>query len=362
MSKGNYTVEDFILDPEFRNWILKNHPEAKAYWEDFLKKNPEKIAEIEQARKILIHLSKEKNQLSTRSKEDLWAGILNQLTTDSSESETKIVNLDSWSAIQQYNQDQAKKTRIAWKRKVAAVLVLVSSLAYFLTKNFEPKEIKSEDWVAEMEVLQAPAGVKSTITLEDGSKVFLNSGSKISYQKGFTDSLRVLTLEGEAFFEVAHDKSRPFIVRTGAISTTALGTSFNISSFPGDSISISLVTGVVLVKNQTSEAQEKLLPGEGIKASFEDMSWRKDKFDPEEVLSWMNKTLIFSHTAFPKASQKLENWFGVEIIFDNKVPADLMVSGKFVDESLENILKGLSYSSRFSYTIQGKKVHIQFKT
>ncbi|SHO63883.1 FecR family protein [Algoriphagus zhangzhouensis] len=360
MSKANYTVEDFVLDPEFRKWIFKNNPEAKAYWESYLQKHPEKVQEIELARKILIHLPHEKKKISEEAKDSLWESISQGIDQESREqTDTKVVNLDSWSAIKQYEQEQSKKSRIAWKRKVAAVLILVASVGYFLTKSVRTAQEDTVEMVAEIEVHQAPPGVKSTITLEDGSKVFLNSGSKISYTKGFTDSLRLLQLEGEGYFEVAHDKSRPFVVQTGSISTTALGTSFNISSFPGDSVSISLVTGVVLVKN--GDVEETLMPGEGIIASTQDSGWKKERFDVEQVLSWMNKTLIFKNTPFDRASLKLENWFGVDIVFENLVPNDLMVSGKFKDESLENILKGLSYSSRFEYELKGKQVYIHFK-
>lgn len=362
MSKSDYTVEDFVLDSLFREWIFANKADAKLYWESYMRKHPEKIKDIEQARTLLIHLSQEKAQISKLEKRQLWENISSEIDRQHDEpSETKVIPMDSWSAIKQFQAEQQKKSRVAWKRKAIAVLLLVGCVGYFLTRTFPEKVPPPPPKLAEMEVLQAPAGVKSTITLEDGSKVFLNSGSKVTYQKGFTDSLRLLTLEGEAFFEVAHDENRPFIVQTGALSTTALGTSFNISSFPGEDIAISLVTGVVLVEKDDSEEKEELHPGEGIQASKDALTWSKNKFDSEKVLSWMDKTLIFNKEPFAKASERLENWFGVEVIFENAIPGDLMVSGKFVDESLENILTGLSYSSRFDYQIQGKKVRIHFK-
>ncbi len=361
MSKAEYSVEDFILDPEFRGWILENNKEGRAYWENFLEEHPEKIADIMLARKFLIHLSKKKSGLATSAKEEIWTTITQRIESESqSEREAKVISLDAWSAIQQHNQEAAKRKKTAWRQKTAAVLVLLGVLGYFLAKTFTPVPQQTVSKIAETEVLQAPLGVKSTITLEDGSVVFLNSGSKISYTKGFTDSLRLLTLEGEAYFEVAHDPTRPFIVKTGSVSTKALGTEFNIFSFPGEEISISLVKGEVLVSREDADLEQRLVPGEGISASPDSREWEKTEFDPEKVLSWMNKTLVFEETHFSVASRKLEAWFGVEVLFESNVPANLHVSGKFVDESLENILKGLSYSSRFNYRIEGKKVYIQF--
>ena len=362
MSKADYSVEDFILDPDFRSWILQNDRQTGAYWEDFLGKHPEKISDIKQARHLLIHLSKKKTGLPSTAKEEIWIAISEQLDRQTQPSSAaKVVSLDSWSAIQQYNQENARKKQAEGRWKVAAVFFLLAGMSYFLGKTLMPEAVKpAVAVVPEIEVFQAPPGVKSTITLEDGSIVFLNSGSKISYTKGFTDTLRLLTLEGEAYFEVAHDSVRPFVVQTGAISTRALGTEFNVSSFPGERVSVSLVKGEVLVRNEQAALEQRLLPGEGIAASSEDKVLAKSLFNSEEVLSWMNKTLIFDKSPFPIASRKLEAWFGVELIFQNSAPKDLHVSGKFVDESLENILKGLSYSSRFSYRIEGKKVYIQF--
>ncbi len=362
MSKADYSVEDFILDPDFRSWILQNDQQTGAYWADFLGKHPEKVSDIKQARHLLIHLSKKKTGLPNVAKEEIWTAITEQMDRQTrSGSTAKVVSLDSWSAIQQYNQENARKKQTAGRWKVAAVFFLLGGLSYFLGKTLLPEAVKPVmASVPEIEVLQAPLGVKSTIRLEDGSVVFLNSGSKISYIKGFTDTLRLLTLEGEAYFEVAPDSTKPFIVQTDAISTRALGTEFNVSSFPGEPVSVSLVKGEVLVSHEQAALQQRLLPGEEVRASSEDKELTKSQFDSEEVLSWMNKTLIFDKSPFPMASRKLEAWFGVELIFQNSIPKDLQVSGKFIDESLENILKGLSYSSRFSYRIEGKKIHIHF--
>lgn len=362
MSKADYSVEDFILDPDFQGWILGNDMGRRAYWEDFLAKHPEKIADIKLARQVLVNLSKKKSVLSDFAKDELWMAISQKLDADvQSEGEAKVVSLSSWAAIQQYNLESAQKSKSVWRMKAGAVIVLLGILGLFVGRTFSTSE-EVVPMVVHTEVLQAPPGVKSTITLEDGSVVSLNSGSKISYIKGFTDSLRFLTLEGEAYFDVASDASRPFVVQTGPISTQALGTEFNISSFPGDSISISLVTGEVLVRDEVADLEQRLVPGEGVRAFLDNPQWTKTQFDQEKVLSWMNKTLIFEQHPFGVASKKLESWFGVEIIFENSIPQHLHVSGKFVDESLENILKGLSYTSRFNYRIQGKKVHIQFKT
>lgn len=363
MSKSDYSTEDFVLDPDFKNWVLEGNASSKNYWEEYLRENPSKIKEVTKARAILLNLSRKKFKLSQEKEDFLFSQIEKAIQPESSKAyQTPVIQLDSWSTIQKYSHAQSRKKRV--RRRVTSFLFflligMIFSFFYLFPNSIEsPLELQSK---AEREFFQAPPGVKSTISLEDGSKVFLNSGSSISYQKGFTDSTRIINLQGEAFFEVAKDSLRPFTVKTGSIATTALGTSFNISSFPNEPISIALISGVVVVSEEHKWAEEKLMPGEGIQTNIEGKTWKKERFDVEHVLSWMNKTLIFDAVPFKTASRKLENWYGVEITFNNPVPKDLLVSGKFKDETLENILIGLSYSSGFEYEIQGKNIQIRFK-
>src|SRR5690606_18082388 len=109
--------------------------------------------------------------------------------------------------------------------KAAAVLIVGVVLAWLLVDPIEGEQVEKEPAVISLE---APLGIKLTKVLPDGSKVTLNSNSSISYTEGFTESTREIKLKGEAFFQVTKDPARPFIVHTGNIATTALGTSFNI--------------------------------------------------------------------------------------------------------------------------------------
>lgn len=366
MSKSEYSTEDFVLDTDFQKWVLENNPESKSYWVEFLSQYPHKVNEIYQAREILIHLSREKKALSDSQVQSLFEKIsqrtqLSDFTPQ--QSGQKIIDLDSWSTIQKYNLDRDRKLRRRGLIRSAAVLALIlglSSLFYLLDLNptSTPQDPEIE-WIT----FEAQAGVKSSISLEDGSKVHLNSGSKITYPKNFPDGVRSILLEGEAFFEVAKDSLRPFKVNSGHLVTTALGTSFNIKAYPRQSVAVSLITGKVRVEDQTNlEHQALLNPGEGIQANQEKNYWKQAKFDKDEILAWMNKTIVFSNTPIKEAISQLENWYGVRFIISGEIPKDLKVSGKFKDETLQNILEGLNFSARLdTYSIQGKNVKLNFK-
>ena len=366
MSKSEYSTEDFVLDTDFQKWVLDNNPESKSYWVNFLSQYPNKVKEIYQAREILIHLAREKKELSDAQVQSLFDRISEQANfSDNTQisRDSKVIELDSWSTIQKYNTERDRKLRRKGLIKSAAVFTLIlglSSLFLFLDWNeSSTQEIQTVEWLT----FEAPAGVKSSISLEDGSKVHLNSGSKISYPKNFPEGIRTIQLEGEAFFEVAKDSLRPFKVNSGHLITTALGTSFNIKAYPHQSVAVSLITGKVKVEDQINQENQALLnPGEGIQADQKKNFWRQARFNKDDILAWMNKTIIFSNTPIKDAIIQLENWYGVRFTISGEIPKDLIVSGKFKDETLQNILEGLSFSARLeSYSIQGKNVQLNFK-
>lgn len=362
MSKSEYSTEDFVLDPEFRKWVLTNDPEAKRYWEEFLVSNKEKIEEIEKARKILIHLPKEDNELSCEEINfecDSLDAKIDQL--ESQKKQTKVVSLDSWSAIQHHKERERVRRRRGFIRTSLATAGIVALFfaGLWIQLNYQAEQVEK---VLSYETFQVPAGTKANYLLPDGTEVILNSESKITFVSNFEGDTREISLIGEGFFEVAEDTLKPFIVKTSHVSTRALGTAFNIKAYPEEPISISLIRGSVLVTNSEVENySEKLVPGEEVFASLDNSTWTKGQFNLNEALAWMNKTLIFKKTPFAATVKSLEKWYGVTIDVQNEIPNNLFITGEFKDESLKNILEGLSYSSRFTYSIEGKNVVIKFK-
>lgn len=360
MSKSEYRTEDFVLDPEFRKWVLANDLESKLYWEEFLRLNKNKVEEIEKARKIIINLSKKEFHLDEVQQDSLWNQINSKIDRQEAiKKETKVVSLDSWTAIQHHKEKLESKRREKLKMTLVFSAASVAVLSLILWFNFYQLQQEKAIPPVEYETIEALAGVKSSISLPDGTIVTLNSQSKVTYEKPFDREIREIALVGEAYFDVAKDTLRPFIVKTGPVSTQALGTEFNIQAYPEYPISISLIEGSVLVSNEEVVGlSEKLIPGEGILASLDNKLWQKDRFDLETTLAWMNKTLVFKNTPFKETIHSLEKWYGVEFKITGKMPEDVYITGKFKDESLKNILEGISYSTKYSYSIEGKTVNL----
>ncbi|MBI0397810.1 MAG: DUF4974 domain-containing protein [Cytophagales bacterium] len=267
---------------------------------------------------------------------------------------------DIWEKGIVKNSEKAFSYRIFLK--YAAVILFVfgfySTYYYFIAANQEKKEEK----VIEYTVLTNPAGKKTKHTLPDGTVVFLNCASNIKFIKAFNSEERKVYLKGEAYFEVANNVNKPFIVESNGIATKALGTIFNISAYPGyETMKVSLFEGKVEVKNPSSEKQPiLLLPGKELQVNIQDDSYATGTFEPEMVAGWKEGKLVFENENFTEVKVKLERWFGVEILVEGNKPNDWKVSTVYEKESLKNILLDLQYAKRFAYEINDNQVTIQF--
>lgn len=363
MCKSEYSVEDFVLDPEFKKWVLNPDPETKTYWEEYLKKNPAKYQDIVLARKLLLNLSRKTNKISEDRIQSTWSNIEKSIDTmDSKEFIGNVIPMDSQSSLKKYAAPTKQVFVFDQFSRVAAILVFAFILAASFSYFSEPKVILLSEILIEYEEHIVPPGMKSNLTLRDGSKVILNSGSTMRYIKNFETHKREIELSGEAYFEVVKDPNRPFIVRTGKVSTQVLGTSFNIKAFENEMLEVSLLTGEVEVAVDLEIPQKiRLVPGESLSFKAENQNIRKGQFDPNKVLAWTQKTILFDQTPMAEVKRILENWYGMEIRFINQPDKDLEISAKFKDQSLKDVLEGLSYSARFAFEIQNEQVNITFK-
>jgi len=236
-----------------------------------------------------------------------------------------------------------------WLKIAASLLILfVAGLSiYFLGKYME--STSAVNYTEQSN----PDGQKSTILLTDGSVVQLNSNSTLRFPEVFKGMKREVYLQGEAFFEVQKDSLRPFIIYTGTVHTQVLGTSFNIKATTA-SVEISVATGKVKVMEGT--VTELLLPQEKITYQVQDKKWKREKTNLERELAWKNNTLIIENKNLQEAATLLEEWYGATISFENEAIKNCRITGKYKNESLENVLKAISYSTEIKFTLNNKEV------
>jgi len=261
-----------------------------------------------------------------------------------------------------YQSEQYNLRRRRWNRyKIAASIALAIGASIFLyTRQIDAHEAPVIA-VKEM-VKETNPGEKLKTQLPDGTVVHLNAGSRITFPDPFADSIRLVHLIGEGYFDVAQDKSRPFTVKTSSMEITALGTAFGVNAYAkNDNDQVSLVSGKLFIRNARSQ-EINVEPGETVTLSKSDFSFVKSEMDYLSEIAWKDGILHFKNNSFDEIIQVLELSYGVTFEFDDRFGAIPDVyTGAFKNESLDNILRILSFSMDFKYEINGKRIMIKKK-
>jgi ferric-dicitrate binding protein FerR (iron transport regulator) len=229
----------------------------------------------------------------------------------------------------------------------------------------------------------AKRGAKTKLILPDGSVVWLNSDSKLSYNEKFNESVREVDLEGEAFFDVVKDKNRPFIVKTSALKIKVLGTAFNVKSYKQDAtIEATLVRGLIEVEktNEPNASKIFLKPNEKLVYN----KTRSNQSDKETIAeavikpqliyistlpanisdslrsetSWIYGRLVFEGDNFIELAQKMERWYNVKINIESSELINHRFRGAFEKENIEEALQALQLIINFKYTINKNEINI----
>lgn len=270
----------------------------------------------------------------------------------------------SWAAIQQHiskNENEAivpqkKIIKLVWLKIVAAIAIIFSiSLLYF---NFQGHERNEETVYSE---IYNPKGQKRLVTMPDGSNIYLNGDSKIKYAQNFNTKKRIVYLEGEAFFDVQHRKNQPFIVYTGKVSTTVLGTSFNINSYKSSkNLSITVQNGKVgvVVKNGREKRVQFLYPNQQLNISTDDLAITRKNVDATEIDSWREYKMVFYDKPLSEIIQVIEREYDIDISIERESLKDIKLTTKFDKSSVRQIMDVVALLSNSKYKIYEKKVII----
>ena len=244
--------------------------------------------------------------------------------------------------------------------KIAASFLILITIGYFIsTYDYSMDEITQTS--KSMVTKENPAGQKSKLFLPDGTIIWLNAESSVYYQDDFTDSVRLIQLTGEAYFEVAKDSLRPFIVQTENVFTEAIGTSFNINSYnENEHININLVSGKVQVNSNGLKERIILKPGEAVRYNRQNQKIDKYHFEVSDIIAWKDGILIFEDASYSHVVQKLKRWYGVDIESVGTPKNNWQFSGRFYNEYLANVLEVMQYNRDFQYELKNKHLKIIF--
>lgn len=182
---------------------------------------------------------------------------------------------------------------------------------------YTPQQLEARaDRLSERHTLTVPRGKMFKIILSDSTEVFMNADSRLVYPSRFTGKERSVFLEGEAYFHVAKDKERPFIVRTHALQTRVLGTEFNVSSYKDAPTQVTLIEGCVEVYDRQHERTARMQPGE--QASLQtDGHFAVQKVDVSSFVHWREGFFYYDNVSLLDIMKDLGRWYNVSVVFRN---------------------------------------------
>ena len=249
------------------------------------------------------------------------------------------------------NHQTSKGFSIKWLIRVAAMLILpaitAAAMYLYMSKN---------DVIATPLIIAVERGQKANITLPDGSKAWLNSQSKLTYSADYNVENRRLQLDGEAYFEVAHNPEKPFIVESNDIEIEALGTAFGVKAYNEDNI-ISSILMEGKVRVTTPDGASILMPNERV--IYDKTSRKKSQSkvaNATDFTGWMHNELRFENESLEEIAKNIQRIYNTEIIFASEQLKNQRYTGTVNNNSLESVLNIITLTSPVSFQIDEQQV------
>ena len=394
-----YSFEELLDDRDFISWVL--HGTRQKDWEAFLNENHDLRGRALKAKKII------------------------SLLKDTGEELTEENILDLWHHIDRFDNQHRPAGRVIRLRtlfRVAAVFLLVTTLGavgyFYLSVQPQPYEFVSDDpgktggdarlvlstgdeislkkdnssialtadeqlrinndsvidlrgkaaGITEpgrMNEVIVPFGKKSQLVLEDGTKVWLNAGSRFAFPTRFTGKKREVVLEGEAYFEVAKSSERPFLVNAGEVSVRVLGTRFNLSAYPTDGvIEAMLVEGSVAMTEKSgpgfSRKEVVIIPNQlGSFNRTEKSMVVRNEPDTDIYIAWTEGWFQFSKEDLFTVFKKLERFYDVKFVYPSDFNSPDLISGKLdLKDTPEQVMRALADVARIEYRIENNYIRV----
>lgn len=217
----------------------------------------------------------------------------------------------------------------------------------------------SNNTTPEWHCISIPRGKDFVLVLSDGTKVWLNAESQLEYPTMFTETTRTVRLSGEAYFDVAPDAERPFIVQAGMIHTRVLGTEFNVRNYDNEELSITLVEGKVEIGNLKNKETILLHPNENLRV-LDNGNFKKQTIDVNTHISWTKGLFYFDNVSLDKIIYELGRWYDVDIYIGDE--SLLKYKLHYYCSRTDNLHKALQFLSdlgRFQITYENQAVIIR---
>jgi len=386
---------EFIHNPDFVEWVLRPSVASDDYWKTYVIDNPSTIKEIEHARFLIKGLVLQQKSLTEAEVSALWdkieqtenfrkrrfinlkkwsvaasiliiVGISGWLTVKNNTS--KISNIDyqsiavvptSGNDIKLILSDQSEKTFTT--KEVDLKYNQKGQLETKAGKQVQTEDLSKSSETEQMNQLVVPRGKRSSIELADGSKLWLNSGSRAIYPVAFNEKTREIFIEGEGYLEVAHDAVRPFYVVTDQVKVKVLGTKFDISAYKDDDhVSVVLVEGSVQATTGTESLV--MVPNQKLNYKISTQKSTLEKTNVLECISWKDGWMLCDKEQIQSITTKLSRYYDIKISYSDLRLNTMTLTGKLdLKSNCEDVLKVICATAPLKYEIIDNTIFLKMK-
>jgi transmembrane sensor len=275
---------------------------------------------------------------------------------------------ESISNIEAAGLHTAKPIKFNWKKLgiAATITLLLSVTLFFVTRQYKPNDLS-----VSVNEINVPFGSRTNIILPDGTTVWLNSGSKLTYNSDYGKENRKVSLQGEAFFNVKHNEGSNFIVKTSDIEIQDLGTEFVVKAYPDESlIETILINGKVEISktdNVLDKRHYTLKPKQKLTYNKISLDNNNEKIfvtqvdDPQDYAAWKDEKLIITSETLEALSLKLERFYNVKIIFQDNSVKSFKFSGTLDGLTVEEVFMAISKTAPIEYKITKNYIYLKMK-
>ncbi len=386
---------ELIHRPDFVEWVLKPSAESDNYWAAYLDEYPSQKQELEHARFLIKGIGHEQNTLSCDDSSLLW----NKIRATNYTRTKKISHLKRWSIAAGIllvlgfsgwwiSTTINSKSGVINYQSIAVAVPTGNHIRLILSDNTEKtftakdvelkynqqgrletkngKQVQSEELsknaeVDQMNQIVVPRGKRSTIVLADGTKLWLNSGSRAIYPVVFNGKTREIYIEGEGYLEVTPDATKPFYVVTDQIKVKVLGTKFDISAYKEDDyVSVVLVEGSVQACIKTETIQMK--PNQLLNYGKISQRSSLERTNVLEYVSWKDGWMLCNREPIESITKKLARYYDVIISYNDPRLNTLTLTGKLdLKNNCEDVLKVICATAPLDYQITDNSIFLKIK-
>jgi len=379
MNYREYDAEDLLLETSFLNYCLGTNDLDVLFWENWLLENPDKAGVAKQAQEMFLLLNGQHTAAQFREHQSKFREAFSQ---HRGEEQSGDGHLFYTRGEQAGRRSRSRRIGRYVVGMAASLLLLVAVRQLVLHRDDADKTIQEQH----KHTYVSMPGERKSFQLPDGSTVLLNGGSTLSITGAFNQVNREVSLEGEAYFDVAQNAGKPFVIQAGGMCVKVLGTTFNVKAYPQDkTLETVLIRGSVEVtlkdlprSNVILKPQQKIViekPGQkeggiqdsAIHISHQGMANGKVAVKNVQLLaddstvmetSWTMNRLVFDNETLAAVATKIERWYGVKVQIDPAIADTYTFTGIFENESIQQMLKALQLSLPFHYKLEDKTLFI----